>query len=62
MKTVQYSASEGLVFVDVPMPTLEKDQVLIRVINTGFCGSDHSLVKNRGLMMGPSWGTRSVVL
>ncbi len=49
MKTVQYSASEGLVFVDVPMPTLEKDQVLIRVINTGFCGSDHSLVKNRGL-------------
>ncbi|MEA2102169.1 MAG: alcohol dehydrogenase catalytic domain-containing protein [Thermodesulfobacteriota bacterium] len=49
MNAVQYSASDGLVFVDVPMPELEKDQVLVRVINTGFCGSDHSLVENHGL-------------
>ena len=40
----------------VPRPEPEPDQVLIRVANTGFCGSDHSLIKGgqcpEGLILG----------
>jgi (R,R)-butanediol dehydrogenase/meso-butanediol dehydrogenase/diacetyl reductase len=44
MKAVVFRKSSGLVYEDVPDYRVEKDEVLVRVANTGFCGSDHSLV------------------
>ena len=46
MKAVVYRRSVGLVFEDVPKPEVGENEVLIRVANTGFCGSDHSLVES----------------
>ena len=44
MKAVPYRSARGLVFEEVPDPRPDPDQVLVKVANTGFCGSDHSLV------------------
>lgn len=52
MKAVVYDRSEKLKFLDMPMPQPEPDQVLVRVSNTGFCGSDHSLIGSGGLVNG----------
>ena len=49
MKAVFYRPSSGLVFEEVPDPVLEPDQVLVEVADTGFCGSDHSLIESGGL-------------
>jgi threonine dehydrogenase-like Zn-dependent dehydrogenase len=46
MKAVLYRRSAGLVFEEVPKPEFGANEVLIRVANTGFCGSDHSLVES----------------
>lgn len=44
MKAVVYRKDRGLVYEDVPDYSVAPDEVLVRVANTGFCGSDHSLV------------------
>jgi 2-desacetyl-2-hydroxyethyl bacteriochlorophyllide A dehydrogenase len=44
MKAVVFRQGRGLVYEDVPDYSLAADEVLVRVANTGFCGSDHSLV------------------
>jgi threonine dehydrogenase-like Zn-dependent dehydrogenase len=44
MKAVPFRTSRGLVYEEVPDPRPDADQVLVKVANTGFCGSDHSLV------------------
>lgn len=44
MKAVVFRQGRGLVYEEVPDYTLTDDEVLVRIANTGFCGSDHSLV------------------
>ena len=44
MKAVVFRKDKGLVYEDVPDYRLAQDEVLVKVANTGFCGSDHSLV------------------
>ena len=44
MKAVVFRKGRGLVYEDVPDYEIADDEVLVRVANTGFCGSDHSLV------------------
>ena len=44
MKAVVFRKGAGLVYEDVPDYRVAEDEVLVRVANTGFCGSDHSLV------------------
>ncbi len=44
MKAVVFHPGRGLVFEEVPDYRVGDDEVLVRVANTGFCGSDHSLV------------------
>jgi threonine dehydrogenase-like Zn-dependent dehydrogenase len=44
MKAVVFRRSSGLVYEDVPDYKIGADEVLVRIANTGFCGSDHSLV------------------
>ena len=44
MKAVVFRHGEGLVYEEVPDYKTAADEVLVRVANTGFCGSDHSLV------------------
>jgi len=44
MKAVVFRKDRGLVYDEVPDYHVEADEVLVRVANTGFCGSDHSLV------------------
>jgi threonine dehydrogenase-like Zn-dependent dehydrogenase len=44
MKAVVFRPARGLVFEEVPDCRVGADEVLVRVANTGFCGSDHSLV------------------
>jgi threonine dehydrogenase-like Zn-dependent dehydrogenase len=56
MKAVEFKQGEGLVAVDLPRPVPETDQVRIRSIETGFCGSDHSLVKSGNLADGTILG------
>jgi (R,R)-butanediol dehydrogenase/meso-butanediol dehydrogenase/diacetyl reductase len=46
MKAAVYRKEKGLVVEDVPVPELNDDGVLVKVANTGFCGSDHSLIEN----------------
>ena len=38
-----------LVFATVPLPEIESGAVLLEVLNVGFCGTDHSLIKSGGL-------------
>lgn len=56
MKAVVFQKGEGLVAVDLPRPVPESDQVLVRSVNTGFCGSDHSLVQSGNLADGTILG------
>ncbi|OQB53555.1 MAG: Formaldehyde dismutase [Deltaproteobacteria bacterium ADurb.Bin151] len=44
MKAVVFRKAQGLVYEDVPDYKVAEDEVLVKVANTGFCGSDHSLV------------------
>ena len=44
MKAVVFRKDRGLVYEEVPDYSVEADEVLVKVANTGFCGSDHSLV------------------
>jgi len=52
MKAVVYRNTKGIVTEDVPLPKIDDEQVLIKVVNTGFCGSDHSMIKVGGLSDG----------
>lgn len=49
MKAVVFRRGQGLVAEEVPTPVIEPDQVLIRVANTGFCGSDHTMIASGNL-------------
>jgi (R,R)-butanediol dehydrogenase/meso-butanediol dehydrogenase/diacetyl reductase len=49
MKAVLFRKGRGLVCEDIPRPTPDPDQVLVQVSDTGFCGSDHTLVESGGL-------------
>jgi threonine dehydrogenase-like Zn-dependent dehydrogenase len=44
MKAVVFRKDRGLVYENVSDYQVAPDEVLVRVANTGFCGSDHSLV------------------
>ena len=46
MKAAVYRKDKGLVIEDVPIPELDDEAVLVKVANTGFCGSDHSMIAN----------------
>jgi len=52
MKAVVYDSREKLVIRDVPLPELGPNEVLIKVVNTGFCGSDHSMIESGSLKDG----------
>jgi threonine dehydrogenase-like Zn-dependent dehydrogenase len=56
MKAIVYRKGAGLTAVNLPRPTPEPDQVLVRVIKSGFCGSDHSLVESGHLADGTILG------
>ena len=56
MKAAVYYQSKGLVVEDVPMPRMADDQVLVQVVNTGFCGSDHSMLEGGSLPDGTILG------
>ena len=40
MKAAKYEGKEKLSIVDIPKPTPQEDEVLVKVIYTGICGSD----------------------
>jgi len=44
MKAVVFRTGKGLVYEDVPDYETAADEGLVKVADTGFCGSDHSLV------------------
>ena len=46
MKAAVYHPSTGLIIEEVPAPEPGTEFVLIKVSNTGFCGSDHSLIES----------------
>ncbi len=46
MKAAVYRKTKGLVIEEMPMPEAGPDGVLVRVSDTGFCGSDHSLIES----------------
>jgi 2-desacetyl-2-hydroxyethyl bacteriochlorophyllide A dehydrogenase len=48
MKAVVFRKTKGLVVEDLPRPQPDENQVLVKVLYTGFCGSDHSLIENEG--------------
>lgn len=48
MRAAVLRKTKGLVVEDLPLPEPDKDQVLVKVLYTGFCGSDHSLIENEG--------------
>lgn len=52
MKAVVFRKDKGLVYENVPDYTVGPDEVLVKVANTGFCGSDHSLVSGGHLADG----------
>lgn len=52
MKAVVYDSKRKLMVADVPMPELSDNEALVKVVNTGFCGSDHSLIESGGLANG----------
>jgi threonine dehydrogenase-like Zn-dependent dehydrogenase len=56
MKAVVYRRSQGLVAEEVPDPQIEDETLLVRVVNTGFCGSDHSLIESGFLADGTILG------
>lgn len=46
MKAAVYRKTKGLVVEEISMPEVEEDGVLVKVSDTGFCGSDHSLIES----------------
>ncbi len=56
MKAAVLRKGRGLVVEDLPMLEIDDDQVLIKVANTGFCGSDHSLIEGEGALDGTVFG------
>ncbi|MCP4665022.1 MAG: alcohol dehydrogenase catalytic domain-containing protein, partial [Deltaproteobacteria bacterium] len=46
MRAAVYYKSQGLVVEDTAMPSMGPDEVLVKVSNTGFCGSDHSIIES----------------
>lgn len=56
MKAVIYRCPVGLVAEEIPAPQLEDDALLVKVANTGFCGSDHSLIESGFLADGTILG------
>jgi len=56
MKAAVYRVGKGLVVEAVPVPRIEADQVLVKVLHTGFCGSDHSMISSGGLAEGTILG------
>jgi len=56
MKAVVYRRSQGLVAEEVPAPQFDDETLLVRVANTGFCGSDHSLIESGFLADGTILG------
>ncbi len=48
MKAIVFRKGTGLVLEKMPTPAIEPDQVLVKISNTGFCGSDHSLIETEG--------------
>ena len=52
MMAAVFRVSKGLVIEEVPVPGLEKDQVLVKVADVGFCGSDHSMLESGNLRDG----------
>jgi 2-desacetyl-2-hydroxyethyl bacteriochlorophyllide A dehydrogenase len=52
MKAVVYRPTKGLCFEEILDPQAAADEVLIKIANTGFCGSDHSLIKTGWLPEG----------
>jgi 2-desacetyl-2-hydroxyethyl bacteriochlorophyllide A dehydrogenase len=45
MKAAVFRKSKGLVIEEVPIPQLAAERVLVKAVNTGFCGSDHTLIE-----------------
>lgn len=56
MNAVCYRRSGGLQMEEVPFPAAGEHAVLIKVSNTGFCGSDHSLIESGFLSDGTILG------
>ncbi len=56
MPVVAYRKGRGLVLEDWPVPATGPDGVLVAVARTGFCGSDHALIKSGGLADGTILG------
>ncbi len=56
MPAVVYRTGRGLVLEDWPVPATGPDGVLVAVAHTGFCGSDHALIKTGGLADGTILG------
>lgn len=46
MKAVVCSHEHGLLYQEVPIPEIGPEEVLVKVVNTGVCGSDVSFIKN----------------
>ena len=49
MKATVFRQSKGLVWEDVPTPVIKNDQILVKVADVGFCGSDHSMIESGNL-------------
>jgi threonine dehydrogenase-like Zn-dependent dehydrogenase len=56
MKAVYYRRSGGLVMEEIPVPEPGEHSVLVKVSDTGFCGSDHSLIESGLLAEGTILG------
>jgi threonine dehydrogenase-like Zn-dependent dehydrogenase len=52
MKAALYDSEKKLAVRDVPMPELSEKEVLVKVVNAGFCGSDHSMIESGSLKDG----------
>jgi threonine dehydrogenase-like Zn-dependent dehydrogenase len=48
MKAVVYHPDRGLVYEVRPDPDIDEGEVLLAVIDVGFCGSDHSIIESGG--------------
>jgi len=46
MRAAVYRQNAGLVIEDVPTPEIGAGEVLVKIANTGFCGSDHSMLES----------------
>jgi len=49
MRAAVYHSDTGLVVEDVALPEIGKDGVLVKISNTGFCGTDHSMLESGGI-------------